>query len=317
MSADVPLALRSCRRRGQGSGPAPPLSFASRHAAHRQCRRSRRGRRTLVQDRKGASKTHAMWPMSPRLTRRRFDAVVAASDSAYRRASAGREQWRSPRPAADFQPLVYRLFPAACVGHGVTRHAPKWAGMEVGKVTAPYDARRRSFPRQALAAAFQRRRAGLFRRQPDSSAVSASTAREGDTSIRPRRSRDCAPGRGSSTRNADKAFFDVPRRCRRFRTRTIAVDVTLRPVDGERIALEALDERGCRAEVVERSPEQKRPPTPQQGAAAAQHGQDGGTIYCAARPRRPSRATVSVAGVVPTRARRELLRSSIPVAAST
>lgn len=241
-----------------------------------------------------------------------LDAVVAASCGAYRRASAGKS-------TVAFTPDLQRTFNRSYTDYFLRRPSamasldtPKWAGMEVGKVTAPYDARRRSFRAKLSQPLSNGDGLGYFDANRQFCGFRLNRA-EGDTLYPATPLEGLRPGT-VLYRNADKAFFDVldgADACRR----TIAVDVTLRPVDGERIALEALDERGCRAEVVVESPEQAAS-TPQQEQRRRNMAKTGGTIYTL-RGLDDRLGDRFVAASVLTRARRELLEALDTCAAST
>lgn len=82
-------------------------------------------------------------------------------------------------------------------------------------------------------------------------------------------------------RNRDKEFDDVISAAKT--TRTISVDMVLRTVGSDRIALEMNDERGCSASVIMDVPELQEAVTPQEGPRRRILDKLGGTVYRSGR----------------------------------
>ena len=79
-------------------------------------------------------------------------------------------------------------------------------------------------------------------------------------------------------RNHDKAFFDVLDSKDAGCKRLIRVDLTLRAIDGERVEIEAVDERGCRVSLIFKAQEAEAQ-RPQTEFRARTLGKLGDTIY--------------------------------------
>lgn len=241
-----------------------------------------------------------------------LDAIVAASGGRYRRASAG-------EAVHGFTPDTQRTFNRRYTdyflrqaGKMASHATPGWCGVEAGRVTRPYDSRRRCF--EACTSLTLNNGDGLgyfdadgkycgFRlNRIDGSRLYPATVPEG---LRP----------GTVIyRNSDKTFFNVldGENSRRH----ISLNIVIRRVDDNTIAVSGSDDRGVSATVAVLAPAQTAQ-TPQGDTRAKILAKTGGTIYRAGNIDDRLGEDSFVAASVLTQSRRTLLDALDRVAEAT
>lgn len=207
---------------------------------------------------------------------RRLDEIVAASDGAYVRGSAGRS-------VCVFTPALDRTFNRGYTSYFVGKPArmasidtPKWAGRPVGKVTSAYSAVRKSFTVEAAEVLNNGDGLGFF--DKSGRYVGFRLNRAEGRRLYPASEPEGLEAGMTIYRNSDKAFFDIldapDAGCRR----TICVDIGLRAIGRERFVISASDERGCRVSLpVDCALEEAR--SAQEGRRREVLGKLGGTVY--------------------------------------
>lgn len=191
-----------------------------------------------------------------------LDSLVARYPDRYQRSSAGVS-------SCGFTPDTARTFNRGYTDyflHAGTRRlsrmasldTPKWAGAEVGRVTAPYDRRKGFFTTECTTTPLANGDGlGFFDRT--GRFVGFRLNRAEGPRLYPAQAPEGLEGGMTLYRNNDKAFFDILDRPDSSCIRTISVDMTLESVDDRRLCLTATDARGCRASIVFDSPcEQSR-----------------------------------------------------------
>ncbi|MDE6158124.1 MAG: U32 family peptidase [Muribaculaceae bacterium] len=184
-----------------------------------------------------------------------LDRIVADSDGLYCRAAAGvSECGFGPDLSRTFNRgyTSYFLTPAAPAAKMASLDTPKWVGVPVGKVTAPYDARRGFFTATTETTLANGDGLGYFDKSRKFNGFRLNRADGG-------RLYPAQPLNGLTVgtvlyRNGDKAFNDILDRPDAGCTRRIPVAMTVSAVDDSRIALTVADVRGCSATVVVDSP---------------------------------------------------------------
>lgn len=179
---------------------------------------------------------------------RLLDEFCAKSDGRYVRSSCGRaESTFTPDPDRTFN-RGYTSYFLHSPGRMASLDTPKWAGLEIGRVTSAYDSRRKSFRVNLTQAVANGDGLGFYDRLGHYQGFRLNKA-EGNVLYPATPVTELAPGM-LLYRNNDKAFFDRLDNTDAGCSRTIDVRVSLNRIDSTRIALEAEDVRGCKATLV-------------------------------------------------------------------
>lgn len=207
---------------------------------------------------------------------RLLDDIVASSDGAFVRASAG-------RTTCSFEPSLDRTFNRGYTSYFLRKPArmasvdtPKWAGRPVAEVVRPYSQAGKFFTVKATETLSNGDGLGFFDRS--GRYVGFRLNRVDGNRLFPASVPEGLEAGMTVYRNADKAFFDIldapDAGCRR----TIAVDFELRSLGERGFVLSASDSRGCRVSLpVECALETAH--SPQEGRRRDTLGKLGGTIY--------------------------------------
>ncbi len=244
---------------------------------------------------------------------RLLDNICDKSGGKYVRASAGKS-------SAEFAPDLGRTFNRGYTsyfvrkpGHMASPDTPKWAGLEIGRVTSAYDSRRRSFRASLSVELTNGDGLGFYDRNGQYCGFRLNRS-EGDILYPATPVPGLAPGT-VLYRNVDKAFFDILDSTDATCRRTIDAEVVVSQIDDCRIAFEIADERSCRATLVVDSPMQEAR-TPQEEQRRRVICKTGGTIYNI-RSVEDRLGDRFVAASVLTQARRDLLELLDTVALAT
>ncbi len=210
---------------------------------------------------------------------RALDAIIARTPGLCR-ASYGRS-------ATAFVPDLARTFnrgytnyflhgrPAASL-RMASLDTPKWAGMPVGVVSAPYDRRRKSFVARLSADLANGDGLGYFDADGKFNGFRLNKV-EGNV-LYPATPLDSLKAGMKLYSNNDKAFFDILDRPDASCTRTLEVRFMLENVDEAHFSIKATDERGCSVTCVIDS-DYSEAKQPQEEARRRALEKLGGTIY--------------------------------------
>ncbi len=175
---------------------------------------------------------------------RALDRIVERSGGKYRRSSAGTSTYGF---TPDLDRTGNRGYTSYCLkgtpGKMASTDTPKWAGIPVGTISGELDKRRRSFRARLSAQLSNGDGLGFF--NAAGTFVGFRLNRVEGNELWPASAPEGLTTGTTLYRNNDKAFFDLLERPDAGCYRKIRVDFTLRPVDNERIAISADDERGC------------------------------------------------------------------------
>lgn len=175
---------------------------------------------------------------------RALDRIVERSGGKYRRSSAGTSSYGfTPDLDRTFNRGYTGYFLKGIPGKMASTDTPKWAGIPVGTISGELDKRRRSFRARLSAQLSNGDGLGFF--NAAGTFVGFRLNRVEGNELWPASAPEGLTIGTTLYRNNDKAFFDLLERPDAGCTRKIRVDFTLRPVDNERIAISADDERGC------------------------------------------------------------------------
>lgn len=172
-----------------------------------------------------------------------LDEICSKSDGRYVRSSCGSSE-------STFTPDIDRTFNRGYTsyflhkpGRMASLDTPKWAGLEIGRVISDYDSRRKSFRARLLQVVANGDGLGFYDSQGHYQGFRLNRV-EGDVLYPATPVPELVAGM-TIYRNSDKVFFDKLDGNNAGCSRTIGVKVELNHIDGDRIALEAVDERGC------------------------------------------------------------------------
>jgi len=175
---------------------------------------------------------------------RALDRIVERSGGKYRRSSAGTSSYGfTPDLDRTFNRGYTGYFLKGIPGKMASTDTPKWAGIPVGTISGELDKRRRSFRARLSAQLSNGDGLGFF--NAAGTFVGFRLNRVEGNELWPASAPEGLTIGTTLYRNNDKAFFDLLERPDAGCSRKIRVDFTLRPVDNERIAISADDERGC------------------------------------------------------------------------
>lgn len=175
---------------------------------------------------------------------RALDRIVERSGGKYRRSSAGTSTYGfTPDLDRTFNRGYTGYFLKGIPGKMASTDTPKWAGIPVGTISGELDKRRRSFRARLSAQLSNGDGLGFF--NAAGTFVGFRLNRVEGNELWPASAPEGLTIGTTLYRNNDKAFFDLLERPDAGCSRKIRVDFTLRPVDNERIAISADDERGC------------------------------------------------------------------------
>ncbi len=175
---------------------------------------------------------------------RALDRIVERSGGKYRRSSAGTSTYGfTPDLDRTFNRGYTSYFLKGTPGKMASTDTPKWAGIPVGTISGELDKRRRSFRARLSAQLSNGDGLGFF--NAAGTFVGFRLNRVEGNELWPASAPEGLTTGTTLYRNNDKAFFDLLERPDAGCYRKIRVDFTLRPVDNERIAISADDERGC------------------------------------------------------------------------
>ncbi len=175
---------------------------------------------------------------------RALDRIVERSGGKYRRSSAGTSSYGfTPDLDRTFNRGYTGYFLKGIPGKMASTDTPKWAGIPVGTISGELDKRRRSFRARLSAPLSNGDGLGFF--NAAGTFVGFRLNRVEGNELWPASAPEGLAIGTTLYRNNDKAFFDLLERPDAGCSRKIRVDFTLRPVDNERIAISADDERGC------------------------------------------------------------------------
>lgn len=175
---------------------------------------------------------------------RALDRIVERSGGKYRRSSAGTSSYGfTPDLDRTFNRGYTGYFLKGIPGKMASTDTPKWAGIPVGTISGELDKRRRSFRARLSAQLSNGDGLGFF--NAAGTFVGFRLNRVEGNELWPASAPEGLAIGTTLYRNNDKAFFDLLERPDAGCARKIRVDFTLRPVDNERIAISADDERGC------------------------------------------------------------------------
>lgn len=175
---------------------------------------------------------------------RALDRIVERSGGKYRRSSAGTSTYGfTPDLDRTFNRGYTSYFLKGTPGKLASTDTPKWAGIPVGTISGELDKRRRSFRARLSAQLSNGDGLGFF--NAAGTFVGFRLNRVEGNELWPASAPEGLTTGTTLYRNNDKAFFDLLERPDAGCYRKIRVDFTLRPVDNERIAISADDERGC------------------------------------------------------------------------
>lgn len=175
---------------------------------------------------------------------RALDRIVERSGGKYRRSSAGTSSYGfTPDLDRTFNRGYTGYFLRGIPGKMASTDTPKWAGIPVGTISGELDKRRRSFRARLSAQLSNGDGLGFF--NAAGTFVGFRLNRVEGNELWPASAPEGLTIGTTLYRNNDKAFFDLLERPDAGCSRKIRVDFTLRPVDNERIAISADDERGC------------------------------------------------------------------------
>ena len=175
---------------------------------------------------------------------RALDRIVERSGGKYRRSSAGTSTYGfTPDLDRTFNRGYTGYFLKGIPGKMASTDTPKWAGIPVGTISGELDKRRRSFRARLSAQLSNGDGLGFF--NAAGTFVGFRLNRVEGNELWPASAPEGLAIGTTLYRNNDKAFFDLLERPDAGCARKIRVDFTLRPVDNERIAISADDERGC------------------------------------------------------------------------
>lgn len=175
---------------------------------------------------------------------RALDRIVERSGGKYRRSSAGTSSYGfTPDLDRTFNRGYTSYFLKGTPGKMASTDTPKWAGIPVGTISGELDKRRRSFRARLSAQLSNGDGLGFF--NAAGTFVGFRLNRVEGNELWPASAPEGLTIGTTLYRNNDKAFFDLLERPDAGCYRKIRVDFTLRPVDNERIAISADDERGC------------------------------------------------------------------------
>lgn len=175
---------------------------------------------------------------------RALDRIVERSGGKYRRSSAGTSTYGfTPDLDRTFNRGYTGYFLRGIPGKMASTDTPKWAGIPVGTISGELDKRRRSFRARLSAPLSNGDGLGFF--NAAGTFVGFRLNRVEGNELWPASAPEGLAIGTTLYRNNDKAFFDLLERPDAGCYRKIRVDFTLRPVDNERIAISADDERGC------------------------------------------------------------------------
>lgn len=175
---------------------------------------------------------------------RALDRIVERSGGKYRRSSAGTSTYGfTPDLDRTFNRGYTSYFLKGTPGKMASTDTPKWAGIPVGTISGELDKRRRSFRARLSAQLSNGDGLGFF--NAAGTFVGFRLNRMEGNELWPASAPEGLTTGTTLYRNNDKAFFDLLERPDAGCYRKIRVDFTLRPVDNERIAISADDERGC------------------------------------------------------------------------
>ena len=175
---------------------------------------------------------------------RALDRIVERSGGKYRRSSAGTSSYGfTPDLDRTFNRGYTGYFLKGIPGKMASTDTPKWAIIPVGTISGELDKRRRSFRARLSAQLSNGDGLGFF--NAAGTFVGFRLNRVEGNELWPASAPEGLTIGTTLYRNNDKAFFDLLERPDAGCSRKIRVDFTLRPVDNERIAISADDERGC------------------------------------------------------------------------
>ncbi len=175
---------------------------------------------------------------------RALDRIVERSGGKYRRSSAGTSTYGfTPDLDRTFNRGYTSYFLKGTPGKMASTDTPKWAGIPVGTISGELDKRRCSFRARLSAQLSNGDGLGFF--NAAGTFVGFRLNRVEGNELWPASAPEGLTTGTTLYRNNDKAFFDLLERPDAGCYRKIRVDFTLRPVDNERIAISADDERGC------------------------------------------------------------------------
>lgn len=175
---------------------------------------------------------------------RALDRIVERSGGKYRRSSAGTSSYGfTPDLDRTFNRGYTGYFLKGIPGKMASTDTPKWAGIPVGTISGELDKRRRSFRARLSAQLSNGDGLGFF--NAAGTFVGFRLNRVEGNELWPASAPEGLTIGTTLYRNNDKAFFDLLERPDAGCSRKIRMDFTLRPVDNERIAISADDERGC------------------------------------------------------------------------
>lgn len=175
---------------------------------------------------------------------RALDRIVERSGGKYRRSSAGTSTYGfTPDLDRTFNRGYTSYFLKGTPGKMASTDTPKWAGIPVGTISGELYKRRRSFRARLSAQLSNGDGLGFF--NAAGTFVGFRLNRVEGNELWPASAPEGLTTGTTLYRNNDKAFFDLLERPDAGCYRKIRVDFTLRPVDNERIAISADDERGC------------------------------------------------------------------------
>ena len=175
---------------------------------------------------------------------RALDRIVERSGGKYRRSSAGTSSYGfTPDLDRTFNRGYTGYFLKGIPGKMASTDTPKWAGIPVGTISGELDKRRRSFRARLSAQLSNGDGLGFF--NAAGTFVGFRLNRVEGNELWPASAPEGLTIGTTLYRNNDKAFFDLLERPDAGCSRKIRVAFTLRPVDNERIAISADDERGC------------------------------------------------------------------------
>ena len=167
---------------------------------------------------------------------RALDRIVERSGGKYRRSSAGTSSYGfTPDLDRTFNRGYTGYFLKGIPGKMASTDTPKWAGIPVGTISGELDKRRRSF------------RARLSAQLSNGDGLGFFNAAGTFVGFRLNRveGNELWPASAPEGLTIGTTLFDLLERPDAGCSRKIRVDFTLRPVDNERIAISADDERGC------------------------------------------------------------------------
>jgi len=206
-----------------------------------------------------------------------LDTIVRKSDGKYARRSSGTVECDfTPNLDKTFNRSYTTYFLTGKPGKMASAETPKWRGETVGTVSSTYDTVHKSF-KARLSTALSNGD-GLCYFDAKGKFHGFRLNRVDGATLYPASSLECLTPGTILYRNNDKNFTAILDNFDKLCRRTIALDISLRPVDDQHIAIAAHDERGCGAEILVDA-EYMLSHTPQEETRRRLMERTGDTIY--------------------------------------